>query len=104
MVTYIQKSVKAGTYRTNEEIRDRNRKLQETPTDLKKLRWNLQRGCKIQDYPIEYEIMSLNPPTPVQPFMSLKHRRKMLNQYRQQRRPTDKLARNYLNRMHSTRQ
>jgi hypothetical protein len=101
MITYIQKAVKAGTYRTNEEIRDMNQKLQETPTDLKRLRWNLQRGSKIQDYPIEYEIMTLNPPTPFQPLMPLKHRRKMVNQYMQQRRPTDKLARNYLNHLHT---
>ena len=101
MITYIQKSVKAGTYRTNEEIREMNQKLKETPTDLKRLRWNLQRGSKIQDYPIEYEIMTLNPPTPFQPFMPLKHRRKMLNQYIQERRPTDKLALNYLNHLHT---
>jgi hypothetical protein len=98
LISYIQKAVKAGTYRTTEEIRDMNKKLEENPTDMKRLRWNLQRGSKIQDYPLEYEIMSLNPPVAFKPLMPVKHRRKMINQYIQKSRPTDRLARNFLNR------
>jgi hypothetical protein len=41
-----------------------NQTLQENPTDLRCVRWNVLRGSKIQDYPKEYIILSLNPPTP----------------------------------------
>jgi hypothetical protein len=100
IISYIQKAVKAGTYRTNEEIEQMNQKLLKDPTDLKRLRWNVQRGSKIQDYPLEYEIMSLNPPAPFKPFMPLKQQRKILNKHIRTKRPTDALARKYLGRLH----
>ena len=99
MISYIQKAVKAGTYRTSEEIAEMNQKLLKDPTDLKRLRWNLQRGSKIQDYPLEYEIMTLNPPAPFKPFMTLKQQRKILNKHIRNNRPTDSLARKYLGRL-----
>lgn len=96
LLTYIQKAVQTGIYRSNEEIEEMNQKLQENPQDLKRIRWHVPRGSKIQDYPREYEILSLNPPAPFRPKMPLKDQRKAMNKYIQENRPTDRLARNYL--------
>ena len=98
LVTYIQKSVKAGTYRTIREVEDMNKRLSENPVDIKRLRWNLNRGSNIHDYPLEYEIMSLNPPRPFKPYMPVKHQRKLMNEYNQKHRPMDRLAQKFLNR------
>lgn len=62
LLTYIQRAVKSGVYRTTDEIFDMNQQLMENPSDLRRIRWNVQRGSKIHDYPKEYEILSLNPP------------------------------------------
>lgn len=96
LLTYIQKAVQTGIYRSNEEIEEMNQKLQDSPTDLKRIRWHVPRGSKIEDYPKEYEILSLNPPAPFRPKMPLKDQRKAMNKYLQEHRPTDRLARNYL--------
>jgi hypothetical protein len=98
LLTYIQKAVKSGTYRSTREIEEMNRNLSDNPVDMKRLRWNLHRGSSIQDYPVEYEIMSLNPPSPFKPFMPVKHQQKMVNEYIQKHRPSDKFAQNFLNR------
>lgn len=77
-----------------------NKHLQEDPTDIKRIRWHVPRGSKIHDYPAEYEILSLNPPAPFKPFMPVKYIRKSINKYTKENRPTDRLARNYLNKQH----
>jgi len=64
LLTYIQKAVQTGIYRSNEEIEEMNQQLQEKPQELKRIRWHVPRGSKIHDYPREYEILSLNPPAP----------------------------------------
>ena len=98
LLTYIQKAVQTGIYRSNEEIEEMNQQLQEKPQELKRIRWHVPRGSKIHDYPREYEILSLNPPAPFRPKMPLKDQRKAMNKYIQEHRPTDRLARNYLSR------
>jgi hypothetical protein len=96
LLTYIQKAVQTGVYRSNEEIEEMNQRLKDSPTDLKRVRWNVPRGSKIQDYPKEYEILSLNPPTPFKPRMPIKYLEKMYNKSVRDNRPTDRLARAYL--------
>ena len=98
LVTYIEKAVKAGTYRTVREVEEMNNRLSENPVDVKRLRWNLHRGSSIQDYPLEYEVMSLNPPRSFKPFMPVKHQRKLANEYNRKHRPMDRLAQKYLDR------
>ena len=66
---------------------------------MKRIRWHVPRGSKIHDYPAEYDILSLNPPSPFKPFMPKKDVRKAVNKYIQEHRPTDRLAKNYLNRV-----
>jgi hypothetical protein len=100
LLTYIQKAVQSGIYRSNEEIEEMNQLLQDSPSDLKRIRWHVPRGSKIQEYPKEYEILSLNPPAPFRPKMPLKDQRKAMNKYIQEHRPTDRLARNFLARQH----
>jgi len=97
LLTYIQRAVKSGVYRTTDEIFDMNQQLMENPSDLRRIRWNVQRGSKIHDYPKEYEILSLNPPPPFKPRIPVKDRRKMYNRYVKSNRPMDRLAQNYLN-------
>eukprot|EP00934_Nitzschia_sp_Nitz4_P009095 Nitzschia sp. Nitz4//scaffold40_size135432//90735//92741//NITZ4_003254-RA/size135432-snap-gene-0.131-mRNA-1//-1//CDS//3329551249//9085//frame0 len=97
LLTYIQKAVQTGIYRSNEEIEAMNKQLQDNPTDSRRIRWNVNRGSKIVDYPKEYEILSLNPPAPFRPKMPLKDQRKAMNKYIHEHRPMDRLARNYLN-------
>ncbi|CAJ1968814.1 unnamed protein product [Cylindrotheca closterium] len=99
LVTYIRKAVQTGIYRSNEEIEEMNQHLKDDPTDLKRIRWHVPRGSKIHDYPAEYEILSLNPPSPFKPFMPKKDVRKAVNKYMHEHRPTDRLANNYLNRI-----
>lgn len=89
--------MQTGIYRSNEEIEEMNQHLREEPTDIKRIRWHVPRGSKIHDYPAEYEILSLNPPSPFKPFMPKKDIRKAVNKYMKEHRPTDRLARNYLN-------
>ena len=98
LLTYIQKAVKTGIYRSSEEIEEMNQKLKDSPSDLRRVRWNVQRGSKIQDYPREYEILSLNPPSPFKPRIPVKEQRKIYNKFVQDNLPTDRLAQNYLNR------
>ncbi len=98
LLTYIQKAVQTGVYRSSEEIEEMNQKLKENPSDLRRVRWNVQRGSKIQDYPREYEILSLNPPSPFKPKIPVKDQKKIYNKYVQENLPTDRLAQNYLNR------
>lgn len=102
LLTYIQKAVQTGIYRSNEEIEEMNQLLQDSPSDLKRIRWHVPRGSKIQEYPKEYEILSLNPPAPFRPKMPLKDQRKAMNKFIQEHRPTDRLARNYLARQRKT--
>ena len=99
LVTYIQKAVQTGVYRSSEEIAEMNQRLKDSPTDLRRVRWNVPRGSKIQDYPKEYEILSLNPPSPFKPKMPMKFQKKMYNRYVRENRPTDRLARAYLNKL-----
>ena len=98
LLTYIQKAVQTGVYRSSEEIEEMNQKLKENPSDLRRVRWNVQRGSKIQDYPREYEILSLNPPSPFKPKIPVKDQKKIYNKHVQENLPTDRLAQNYLNR------
>ena len=98
LLTYIQKAVQTGVYRSSEEIEEMNKKLKDNPSDLRRVRWNVQRGSKIQDYPKEYEILSLNPPSPFKPKIPVKDQKKIYNKYVQENLPTDRLAQNYLNR------
>lgn len=98
LLTYIQKAVQTGVYRSSDEIEEMNQKLRDNPSDLRRIRWNVQRGSKIQDYPKEYEILSLNPPRPFKPRIPVKDQKKIYNQYVRYHRPTDRLAQNYLNR------
>ncbi len=98
LLTYIQKAVQTGVYRSSEEIEEMNQKLKENPSELRRVRWNVQRGSKIQDYPREYEILSLNPPSPFKPKIPVKEQKKIYNKYVQENLPTDRLAQNYLNR------
>ncbi len=102
LLTYIQKAVQTGVYRSNEEIEEMNQRLRNSPADLKRVRWNVPRGSKIQDYPKEYEILSLNPPAPFKPRMPVKYQRKMYNKYVRDNRPTDRLARAYLKKLSHT--
>ena len=102
LLTYVRKAVQTGIYRSNEEIEEMNKSLEENPMDLDRIRWNTTRGSRIHDYPAEYEIMSLNPPEPFRPYMPVKDRRKAVNKYIQEHRPTDRLARNFLNRQRSS--
>ena len=102
LLTYIQKAVQTGIYRSDEEIAEMNKNLEDNPTDLKRIRWNVARGSKIHDYPKEYEILSLNPPEPFKPRMPLKDMRKAINKYIQEHRPMDRLARNYLQKQQSS--
>lgn len=97
LLTYIQKAVQTGVYRSSDEIEEMNQQLKENPSDLRRVRWNVTRGSKIQDYPREYEILSLNPPAPFKPRMPVKDQKKMYNKYVKENRPTDRLAQNYLN-------
>jgi hypothetical protein len=99
LLSYIRKSVKAGTYRTQSEIDEMNKSLQDTPMELRRIRWNTTRGSKIQDYPIEYQILSLNPPAPFTPKMPLRTLRKQYSEYQRHHRPTDRLARQYLHKI-----
>eukprot|EP00536_Pseudo-nitzschia_multiseries_P005196 jgi/Psemu1/254295/estExt_Genewise1Plus.C_950015 len=98
LLTYIQKAVQTGVYRSSDEIEEMNQKLRDNPSDMRRVRWNIQRGSKIQDYPKEYEILSLNPPAPFKPRIPVKDQKKIYNKYVQENRPTDRLAQNYLNR------
>jgi len=98
LLTYIQKAVQTGVYRSSEEIEEMNQKLKENPSDLRRVRWNIQRGSRIQDYPREYEILSLNPPSPFKPKIPVKDQKKIYNKYVQENLPTDRLAQNFLNR------
>lgn len=98
LVTYIQRAVKSGVYRSREEIEQMNKSLKETPTDLRRIRWNVERGSSIVDYPKEYEILTLNPPAPFQPRMPVKDQKKMFNKYIREDRPMDRLVNGYLNR------
>jgi hypothetical protein len=98
LVTYIQRAVKSGVYRSNEEIEEMNKKLKENPTDLRRVRWNVHRGSKITDYPKEYEILTLNPPAAFKPRMPVKDQKKMFNKYIREDRPMDRLVNGYLNR------
>jgi hypothetical protein len=98
LLTYIQKAVQTGIYRSNEEMEAMNQMLQDKPQELKRIRWHVPRGSKIHDYPREYEILSLNPPAPFRPKMPLKDQRKAMNKYIHEHRPTDRLARGYLSR------
>jgi hypothetical protein len=102
LLTYIQKAVQTGIYRSNEEIEEMNQSLQENPQDWKRIRWHVPRGSNIQDYPNEYQILSLNPPPPFRPRMPLKDQRKAMNKFIQEHRPTDRLARSYLARQQKT--
>lgn len=102
LLTYIQKAVQTGVYRSNEEIEEMNQSLQDNPQDWKRIRWHVPRGSNIQDYPKEYQILSLNPPAPFRPRMPLKDQRKAMNKFIQDHRPTDRLARNYLARQQRT--
>lgn len=97
ILTYIQKAVKTGVYRTTEEIEFMNQELKENSSDLRRIRWNVRRGSKITDYPKEYEILSLNPPSPFKPKISLKDKKKVYSRYLKTHRPTDLLAQKYLN-------
>mmetsp|Transcript_11448 Transcript_11448/g.27330 ORF Transcript_11448/g.27330 Transcript_11448/m.27330 type:complete len:745 (+) Transcript_11448:56-2290(+) len=99
LLSYIRRSTKAGTYRTQDEIQEMNQTLQDNPMDLRRVRWNMVRGSKIEDYPVEYQILSLNPPAPFQPKMPLKTLRKQYNEYQKNHRPTDRLARQYLHKL-----
>ena len=99
LISYIQKAVKAGVYRTQEEIEEMNGQLRESPADIRHVRWNVHRGSNIQDYPLEYEVMTLNPPLPFQPRMPIKDRRKIVSKYIREKRPTDSLVQKYLHRM-----
>ena len=81
LLTYIQKAVQTGVYRSSEEIEEMNQKLKENPSELRRVRWNVQRGSKIQDYPREYEILSLNPPSPFKPKIPVKDQKKIYNKY-----------------------
>ncbi len=49
LVTYIQKAVQTGVYRSSEEIEEMNKSLKENPTELRRIRWNVQRGSKSVD-------------------------------------------------------
>eukprot|EP00532_Pseudo-nitzschia_australis_P007800 CAMPEP_0168174496 /NCGR_PEP_ID=MMETSP0139_2-20121125/6538_1 /TAXON_ID=44445 /ORGANISM="Pseudo-nitzschia australis, Strain 10249 10 AB" /LENGTH=662 /DNA_ID=CAMNT_0008092657 /DNA_START=130 /DNA_END=2118 /DNA_ORIENTATION=- len=102
LLTYIQKAVQTGVYRSSDEIEEMNQKLRDSPSDLRRVRWNVQRGSKIQDYPKEYEILSLNPPAPFKPRIPVKDQKKIYSKYMQEKRPTDRLAQNYLNRQQHT--
>ncbi|VEU40839.1 unnamed protein product [Pseudo-nitzschia multistriata] len=102
LLTYIQKAVQTGVYRSSDEIEEMNQKLRDSPSDLRRVRWNVQRGSKIQDYPKEYEILSLNPPAPFKPKIPVKDQKKIYSQYVRENRPTDRLAQNYLNRQKQT--
>jgi len=82
LLTYIQKAVQTGVYRSSEEIEEMNQKLKENPSDLRRVRWNIQRGSRIQDYPREYEILSLNPPSPFKPKIPVKDQKKNIQQIR----------------------
>jgi hypothetical protein len=97
LLTYIQKAVQTGVYRSNEEIEEMNLRLKDSPADLKRVRWHVPRGSKIQDYPKEYEILSLNPPIPFKPKMPRRYQQKIYNKYVRENRPTDRLARAYMN-------
>ncbi|KAL3915699.1 MAG: hypothetical protein SGARI_008131, partial [Bacillariaceae sp.] len=97
LVTYIQKAVQSGVYRSNEEIEEMNKELREQPMELRRIRWNVRRGSYISDYPKEYEILSLNPPAPFKPRMPVKDQKKMYNQHIQTKRPMDRLVTGYLN-------
>jgi hypothetical protein len=97
LLTYIQKAVQTGVYRSSEEIEEMNNSLKENPTDLRRIRWNVQRGSKISDYPREYEILSLNPPAPFKPRMPVKDQKKMYKKYIRENRPMDRLVTGYLN-------
>mmetsp|Transcript_28450 Transcript_28450/g.80082 ORF Transcript_28450/g.80082 Transcript_28450/m.80082 type:complete len:667 (+) Transcript_28450:85-2085(+) len=99
LLTYIKSAVKAGTYRTREEIAEMNARLAEEPVELDRIRWNVRRGSSIQDYPFEYQVMSLNPPPPFQPKMPKKYHRQMMHKYVEMHRPTQRLAERYLNRL-----
>ena len=97
LISYMQKAVKSGIYRSHDEIEAMNNELKGNPTDLRRIRWHVPRGSKIQDYPEEYEILSLNPPEPFKPKITVKEKRKQYSQYLQQNRPMDRLAQSYLN-------
>ncbi|KAL3916433.1 MAG: hypothetical protein SGILL_005180 [Bacillariaceae sp.] len=97
LVTYIQKAVQTGVYRSSEEIEEMNKSLKENPTELRRIRWNVRRGSWIKDYPKEYQILSLNPPPPFKPRMPVKDQKKMYNKYIQKKRPMDRLVTGYLN-------
>jgi len=98
LLTYIQKATQTGVYRSSEEVEEMNQQLKENPSDLRRIRWNVQRGSKIQDYPREYEILSLNPPSPFKPKIPIKDQKKIYSKYVREKLPTDRLAQNYLNR------
>lgn len=102
LVTYIQKAVQTGVYRSNEEIEEMNKSLKENPTELRRIRWNVRRGSQIVDYPKEYEILSLNPPPAFKPRIPVKDQKKMLSQYIREQRPMDRLVTRYLNREDKT--
>jgi hypothetical protein len=98
LLTYIQRAVKSGVYRSSEEIEAMNKNLRENPTELRRIRWNVNRGSKIVDYPKEYEILSLNPPPAFKPHIPIKDQKKMFNKYVRENRPMDRLVNGYLTR------
>ena len=87
---FIQKAVASGVYRERTEEGQ-----QQQQTNQRQRRPPRKDPSDIQSYPIEYQILSLNPPLPDPPKIPTKLLRE---QGRQNRHPTEALLENYLKR------
>ena len=98
VVTYIQRAVEAGVYRSNEELEQVRKERMESADDLRtimrRFRQNIIRGSNIHDYPVEYVILKKHPPIPDPPRIPAKIARRMKEPIN----PTEILVRKQLRR------
>lgn len=81
VIDYIRQSVKAGTYRTSEELEQVMKERNDSEDDLRivmrRFRQDIIRGSQVHDYPIEYRILEQHPPIPDPPVIPKKYLRTM---------------------------
>lgn len=81
VIDYIRQSVKAGTYRTSEELeqvmKERNDSEDDLRVVMRRFRQDIIRGSQVHDYPIEYRILEQHPPIPDPPVIPKKYLRTM---------------------------
>lgn len=100
VIDYIRQSVKAGTYRTSEELeqvmKERNDSEDDLRVVMRRFRQDIIRGSQIHDYPIEYRILEQHPPIPDPPVIPKKYLRTMPKEPN----PVEPLVEKYFRRQH----